>query len=195
MGDATPPSRPQAGDPQAVPPQAAEPQAVLFACGLNAVRSPMAAALLRHMGGAPLYVASAGVRTAELDPFAVAAMAEIGIDIAAHRPITFEELEDLEGLNFDLIITLSPEAHHPSARRASGVLADRRPGRCRGQSGAADGCLSGRPRSAHGAHQGALPAGARRPRVKPTLPSFLVARRALPATRCHYAVVNATTFR
>jgi protein-tyrosine-phosphatase len=97
MGEASPPS---------------EPQAVLFACGLNSVRSPMAAALLRKLRGAPLYVASAGVRTAELDPFAVAVMAEIGIDIAAHRPITFEELEDLEGLNFDLIVTLSPEAHH-----------------------------------------------------------------------------------
>jgi protein-tyrosine-phosphatase len=92
--------------------QAVRPQAVLFACGLNSVRSPMAAALLRQMRGAPLYAASAGVRTAELDPFAVAAMEEIGIDIAGHRPITFEELEDLEGLNFDLIVTLSPEAHH-----------------------------------------------------------------------------------
>ena len=88
------------------------PQAVLFACGQNSVRSPMAAALLRQMGGAPLYVASAGVRAAELDAFAAAAMAEIGIDISAHRPITFEELDDLEGLNFDLIVTLSPEAHH-----------------------------------------------------------------------------------
>jgi protein-tyrosine-phosphatase len=95
---------------QAVPPS--EPQAVLFACGLNSVRSPMAAALLRQMRGAPLYVASAGVRVAELDPFAVAVMAEIGIDIAAHRPITIAELEDLEGLNFDLIVTLAPEAHH-----------------------------------------------------------------------------------
>ena len=45
-------------------------------------------------------------------PFAVAAMEEIGIDIKAHRPMTFEELDDLEGLNFDLIVTLSPEAHH-----------------------------------------------------------------------------------
>src|SRR5882757_2373362 len=92
--------------------QAAPPQAVLFACGLNSVRSPMAAALLRRMRGAPLYVASAGVRAAEPDPFAVAVMDEIGIDIKAHRPMTFEELEDLEGLNFDLIVTLSPEAHH-----------------------------------------------------------------------------------
>ena len=90
----------------------AEPQAVLFACGHNAVRSPMAAALLRQMRGTTLYIASAGVRTAALDPFAVAVMEEIGIDIAAHRPLSFEELEDLEGLNFDLIVTLAPEAHH-----------------------------------------------------------------------------------
>src|SRR6202011_6331425 len=102
----------------------AGPQAVLFACGLNSVRSPMAAALLRQMRGAPLYAASAGVRAAELDPFAVAAMAEIGIDIAAHRPITFEELEDLEGLNFDLIITLSPEAHHKAIELTRTLAAD-----------------------------------------------------------------------
>jgi protein-tyrosine-phosphatase len=88
------------------------PQAVLFACGLNAVRSPMAAALLKQMLGRSLYIASAGVRKGELDPFASAAMEEIGLDIHAHGPITFEELEDLEGLNFDLIVTLSPEAHH-----------------------------------------------------------------------------------
>jgi protein-tyrosine-phosphatase len=88
------------------------PQAVLFACGHNAVRSPMAAALLRQMLGSALYVGSAGVRKGELDAFAVAAMEEIGIDIRAHRPMTFEELDDLAGLNFDLIVTLSPEAHH-----------------------------------------------------------------------------------
>ena len=67
-------------------------------------------------------------------------MEEIGIDIDAHRPITFEELEDLEGLNFDLIITLSPEAHHKAleltrtARARRGVLADGRSDRDRGQS-------------------------------------------------------------
>ena len=91
---------------------AARPQAVLFACGLNAVRSPMAAAVLKRMLGSSLYVGSAGVREGELDPFAGTVMEEIGIDINEHRPITFDELEDLEGLNFDLIVTLSPEAHH-----------------------------------------------------------------------------------
>jgi protein-tyrosine-phosphatase len=88
------------------------PQAVLFACGLNTVRSPMAERIFRHFFGAGVYVASAGVRKGELDPFAVAVMDEIGLDIARHRPKTFEELEDWEGLNFDVIITLTPEAHH-----------------------------------------------------------------------------------
>src|ERR1700731_589804 len=93
-------------------PDRARPQAVLFACGLNSVRSPMAAALFRHMFGRSAYVGSAGVRRGDLDAFAVAAMEEIGLDIAKHRPMTFEELEEWEGLNFDLIITLAPEAHH-----------------------------------------------------------------------------------
>jgi protein-tyrosine-phosphatase len=88
------------------------PQAVLFACGLNTVRSPMAAALLKQMLGGSPYVGSAGVRKGEPDAFAAAVMEEIGIDIDSRGPITFEELDDLEGLNFDLIITLSPEAHH-----------------------------------------------------------------------------------
>ena len=90
----------------------ARPQAVLFACGLNSVRSPIAAALLKPMLGTSLYIGSAGVRKGERDAFAAAAMEEIGIDISAHRPMTFEELDDLEGLHFDLIITLAPEAHH-----------------------------------------------------------------------------------
>jgi protein-tyrosine-phosphatase len=88
------------------------PRAVLFACGLNAVRSPMAAALLQQMFGRAIYVGSAGVQKGELDPFAVAAMEEIGIDIARHKPVTFEELDEVEGLLFDLIVTLSPPAHH-----------------------------------------------------------------------------------
>ena len=100
------------------------PQAVLFACGLNSVRSPMAAALLKQMFGTSLYIGSAGVRKGELDPFAAAAMDEIGIDIKSHRPVTFEELEDLEGLNFDLIVTLSPEAHHKALELTRTLAAD-----------------------------------------------------------------------
>ena len=79
------------------------PHAVLFACGLNAIRSPIAAALFRHLFGSRAYVGSAGVRKGELDPFAVAVMDELGLDLSRHRPMTFEELEEWEGLNFDVI--------------------------------------------------------------------------------------------
>jgi protein-tyrosine-phosphatase len=100
------------------------PQAVLFACGLNVVRSPMAAGLFRRLIGPSVYVGSAGVRKGELDPFAVTVMDEIGIDISKHRPVTFEELEDWEGLNFDLIVTLAPEAHHKALELTRTLAAD-----------------------------------------------------------------------
>jgi protein-tyrosine-phosphatase len=96
----------------AAPLRSTKPLAVLFACGLNSVRSPMAAGLFKRLVGPATYVASAGVRKDELDPFAVAALEEIGVDIAKHRPMTFEDLDEWEGLNFDLIVTLAPEAHH-----------------------------------------------------------------------------------
>src|ERR1700739_1602071 len=95
-----------------MPASATQPLAVLFACGLNSVRSPIAAGLFSQLFGRTVYVGSAGVRKGELDPFAVAAMAEIGVDISQHKPVTLEELEDWEGLNFDLIVTLTPQAHH-----------------------------------------------------------------------------------
>jgi protein-tyrosine-phosphatase len=84
-------------------------QAVLIACTMNAVRSPMAAAMLRHLAGSRLYVRSAGVRVGELDLLAVEAMEEIGLEIGQHKPRCFEDLEDG---SFDLVITLSPEAQH-----------------------------------------------------------------------------------
>ncbi|HEY5047053.1 MAG TPA: arsenate reductase ArsC [Rhizomicrobium sp.] len=85
------------------------PGAVLFACTLNAARSPMAAAMMRHFYGRFVFIDSVGVQAGELDPFAVEAMDEIGIEIGKHRPRRFEDLEDT---SFDLVITLSPEAHH-----------------------------------------------------------------------------------
>lgn len=83
--------------------------AVLFACTLNAVRSPMAAAMLRHLTCGGIYIESAGVRAGNLDPLAVEVMGEIGLEIAKHKPRRFEDLEDG---SFDLVITLSPEAQH-----------------------------------------------------------------------------------
>ena len=88
---------------------AARPQSVLFACTLNTVRSPMAEAIARHYFGREIYFASAGIKRGEPDGFAIAVMEEIGVDMSGHRPHTFEDLADA---SFDLIVTLSPEAHH-----------------------------------------------------------------------------------
>jgi protein-tyrosine-phosphatase len=84
----------------------------------------MAAALFKQMFGKTIYVGSAGVQKGEPDPFVAAVMAEIGIDIDRHKPMTFEELDELEGLNFDLIVTLSPPAHHKALELTRTIAAD-----------------------------------------------------------------------
>jgi protein-tyrosine-phosphatase len=89
-----------------------QPRAVLFLCGHNIVRSPMAAALAEQLYGQSLKVASAGVRTGDPDPFVTVVMDELGIDVSRHRSMSLDQLADLEGLDFDLVVSLSPEAHH-----------------------------------------------------------------------------------
>jgi len=94
------------------------PGAVLFACNYNRVRSPMAEALMRRQFGARVYVASCGVlRDPDdtPDPFAAAVMAETGLDLAAHQPQTFDELDDDA---FDLVVSLTPEAQHRAVELA-----------------------------------------------------------------------------
>jgi protein-tyrosine-phosphatase len=98
----------------ASPDRVQRPSSVLFVCNLNAIRSPIAAALTRHLFPA-LTVASAGVRVGEADPFAAAVMAELGLDLGAHKPVSLRQMEEVlevEPTEFDLLVTLSPEAHH-----------------------------------------------------------------------------------
>ncbi len=85
------------------------PSAVLFCCSFNAVRSAMAEWLLKHYHGHQIYIDSAGVKAEEVNPFAVAALSEFGVDMSGHKPKTFDDLTDD---SFDLVISLSPEAHH-----------------------------------------------------------------------------------
>lgn len=85
------------------------PHSVLFVCGMNAVRSPTAEHLARSMLPPSVFVASAGVHVGDADPFVTAILAEEGIDVGERRPRTVDDLEDDY---FDLIVTLSPEAHH-----------------------------------------------------------------------------------
>ncbi len=86
-----------------------DPTAVLFACTANAIRSPIAAGLLRQRLGHHIHVESVGVRARDIDGFAIAVMAEWGIDLANHVGRNFAELDDT---SFDLVISLSPEAQH-----------------------------------------------------------------------------------
>ncbi len=85
------------------------PSSVLFCCTLNIIRSPMAEAILKHLMGRRIFVDSAGVRRGAPDGFAVQVIDEIGMDLSAHRP---KRIDDLLDDSFDLVITLSPEAHH-----------------------------------------------------------------------------------
>jgi protein-tyrosine-phosphatase len=92
--------------------------AVLFACTMNTVRSPIAAALLRQRWGRRVFVDSCGLRAgSEPDPFAQIVMDEIGLDLTTHRAKTFDELEDG---SFDLVVSLSPEAQHRAVELSRG---------------------------------------------------------------------------
>lgn len=104
-----------------VPITAELPGAVLFACSMNAIRSPMASALMRHLTNRKVYAKSAGVHHGKNDPFAIAVMEEIGIDISAHEPVTLSELYDT---SFDLIVTLAPEAHHQALEMTRTMAVD-----------------------------------------------------------------------
>jgi len=87
------------------------PQSVLFCCDHNAIRSPMAEGMMKAMYGQRAYVQSAGVHNdLEIDGFAIAVTAELGIELARHRSRSFDEMvqwgDDLSA--FDLIVALSP---------------------------------------------------------------------------------------
>jgi protein-tyrosine-phosphatase len=97
------------------------PSSVLFVCTHNAIRSPMAEAMLKHLHPQRIFVDSAGVRAGELDPFAVAVMQEIDLDISRHRPKT---LADLEDDSFDMVVSLSPEAHHQALEMTRTMAVD-----------------------------------------------------------------------
>jgi protein-tyrosine-phosphatase len=86
---------------------------------MNSVRSPMAEAIMKFLHGHQVFVDSAGVRSKEIDGFAVAVMDEIGIDLSRHHAKTFDDLQDDY---FDIVITLSPEAQH-SAIELTRVMA------------------------------------------------------------------------
>lgn len=104
------------------------PDAVLFACNLNRVRSPMAQALLRRALGDRVFVDSCGLKTLRVeagephvDPLALEIMREFGCDLGGHRAKTFNDLNDD---SFDLIVSLTPEAQHRAVEMTRGRAAE-----------------------------------------------------------------------
>ena len=97
------------------------PASLLFACSENSVRSPMAEALAKRLYGQASYIDSVGVRASEVDGLAAAALDELGIDVHRHHAKTFD---DVDPSSFDLIVTLSPEAHHQALEFTRGTAAE-----------------------------------------------------------------------
>ena len=97
------------------------PASLLFACSENSVRSPMAEALAKRLYGQASYIDSVGVRASAVDFFAAAALDELGIDVHRHHAKTFD---DVDPSSFDLIVTLSPEAHHQALEFTRGTAAE-----------------------------------------------------------------------
>jgi protein-tyrosine-phosphatase len=81
----------------------------------------MAAAILKYLAGNRVYVKSAGVRPGEPDPFAIAVMNEIGIDMSQHAPVSLAGVHDT---SFDLIVALAPEAYDQALGLAQGYAVD-----------------------------------------------------------------------
>lgn len=97
------------------------PRSVLFLCGMNAIRSPMAEVLARKVLPQATFVASAGVRAGARDPFVDAVLAEKGLTLGNRQPQRLDEMEDAY---FDLIVTLAPEAHHAALELTRSMAVD-----------------------------------------------------------------------
>src|SRR3546814_9614205 len=83
---------------------------ILFLCVANSARSQMAEGLTRYLLGDRATVMSAGSAPSRVNPYAVEAMAEIGIDISGHRS---KSVDDIDPAEVDLVVTLCAEEDCP----------------------------------------------------------------------------------
>jgi arsenate reductase (thioredoxin) len=79
------------------------PKKMLFLCVANSARSQMAEGLARDLFGSEAEVVSAGSQPSRVNPLAIEAMREIGIDISGHHS---KSVDTLDAGGFDLVITL-----------------------------------------------------------------------------------------
>ncbi len=87
------------------------PLRILFLCVANSARSQMAEGLARDVFGAHATVQSAGSSPTRVNPFAIRAMAELGIDLASHSSTS---VDDVDPASVDLVITLCAEEVCPA---------------------------------------------------------------------------------
>ncbi|MFQ5786545.1 MAG: arsenate reductase ArsC [Thermodesulfobacteriota bacterium] len=80
---------------------------VLFICTHNSARSQMAEGLLNHLYGSKYEAYSAGTKPSIVNPYAVTALAEIGIDISRNRS---KGIEEFQGMKFDYVVTVCDNA-------------------------------------------------------------------------------------
>ena len=80
---------------------------VLILCTGNSARSQMAEGLLRALSRGAVEASSAGTKPSQVNPLAIAAMKEAGIDISAHRS---KSVEEFAAQRFDIMITVCDNA-------------------------------------------------------------------------------------
>jgi arsenate reductase len=101
------------------------PRSVLFLCVANSARSQLAEALARHRWGDAVRVESAGSRPTRVNPWASVVMAELGVDLVAHRS---KSVDDIDVTGVDLVVTLCAEEVCPAlpgrVRRAHWPIED-----------------------------------------------------------------------
>ncbi len=97
------------------------PGSILFLCGQNVIRSPIAEQIARMHLPQSVFIASAGIRSGERDPFVDAVLGERGMTLGKRQP---QLLDDLEDAYFDLIVTLAPEAHHAALELTRSAAVD-----------------------------------------------------------------------
>jgi arsenate reductase len=79
---------------------------ILFLCVANSARSQMAEGLARWLLGPDVEVLSAGSKPSRVNPYAIEAMSEVGIDISGHRS---KSVDEIDTANLDAVITLCAE--------------------------------------------------------------------------------------
>ena len=84
---------------------------VLFLCVANSARSQMAEGLARARFGARVDVQSAGSAPSRVNPFAIEAMREVGVDLAAHRS---KSVDTIDAATVDVVVTLCAEEVCPA---------------------------------------------------------------------------------